>query len=96
MSTRWHTKGHELTGSPVSETVVDAVAGELLRARSAKHEVTLEASVHDLDQNLAVREADDQTVLGRVAILQSVLFQSLRLVATYYLFFAWVTNRLRA
>lgn len=47
--------------------MVDAVAGELLGPRSGENEVTLEASVHDLDDDLAVREANNQAVLGSVA-----------------------------
>ena len=57
------------TGSPVGETVVDAVAGELLGCSSAKHEITLEAGIDDLDDDLLVREADDKSVLGRVVLV---------------------------
>lgn len=86
-----------LTGSPVRETVVDAVAGELLGPRSGEHEVTLEASVHDLDDDLAVREANNQAVLGSVAAQGFNTAPSIyELVVTHYLFFAWVTSRLRA
>ena len=62
-----------LTSGPVSETVVDAVARELLRARSAEDEVTLKAGVHDLDDDFAVCEANDKTVLRRVAVDKLVL-----------------------
>ena len=47
--------------------MVNAIAGELLRARSAEDEITLEAGVHNLDDDFTVGEADDETVLGRVA-----------------------------
>ena len=47
--------------------MVDAIARELLRARSAEDEVTLEASIHDLDDDFTVRETDNQTVLRRIA-----------------------------
>ena len=56
-----------LTSGPVSETVVDAVAGKLLRAGSGEDEVSLEAGIDNLDDNLLVREADDQAVLRSVA-----------------------------
>ena len=55
------------TGSPVGETVVNAVAGKLLRAGSSEDEVSLEAGIDNLDDNLLVREADDQAVLRSVA-----------------------------
>ena len=54
------------TGSPVGETVVDAVAGKLLRASSGEDEVSLETGVDNLDDDLLVREADNQAVLRRV------------------------------
>ena len=56
-----------LTSSPVGETVVDAVAGELARAGVGEDEVTLDARVDDLDDDLLVGEANDQAVLGGVA-----------------------------
>ena len=34
-----------------------------------KDEVTLDTSVDDLDDDLLVREADDETVLGRVVLV---------------------------
>ena len=48
--------------------MVDAIARELLRARSAEDEVTLEASIHDLDDDFTVGETDDEAVLGRIAV----------------------------
>ena len=50
--------------------MVDAVAGELARAGVGEDEVTLDARVDDLDDDLLVREANDQAVLGGVAGLQ--------------------------
>lgn len=49
--------------------MVDAVAGKLLGCRGAKDEVTLETSIDDLDDDLLVREANDETVLGRVVLV---------------------------
>ena len=49
--------------------MVDTVARELLRARSAQNEITLKTSVHNLDNNFTVREADDQAVFGRVVFV---------------------------
>ena len=48
--------------------MVDAIARELLRAGSSEYEVALEASVDNLDDDLLVCEADDQTVFGGVAV----------------------------
>jgi hypothetical protein len=59
--------GQWRTSSPVSKTVVDAIAGELVRVCLSKDKVTLEASVDDLGNDVLVREADDETVLRRVA-----------------------------
>lgn len=56
-------------GRPVGETVLDAVPGELLRAGVGKDEVTLELGVDDLDDDLAVGEPDDETVLRRVVLV---------------------------
>ena len=56
------------TGSPVGETVVDAVAGKLLRAGSGEDEVSLETGIDNLDDDLLVREADDQAVFGCVTV----------------------------
>ena len=47
--------------------MVDAVAGKLLRAGSGEDEVSLETGVDNLDDDLLVREADDQAVLRSVA-----------------------------
>jgi hypothetical protein len=55
------------TCSPVGEPVLDAVAGQLAGMSRDENEVTLEAGVHDLADDVLVGEADNQTVLGRVA-----------------------------
>ena len=51
--------------------MVDTVTGKLLRTRSAKDEVSLAASVDDLDDNFTVGEANNQAVLGGVAVVRS-------------------------
>ena len=56
------------TGSPVRQTMVDTVTRELLRGRGAENEVALEARVDDLHNHLLVGEADNQAVLGGVAV----------------------------
>ena len=55
------------TGSPVGKTVGDAVAGKLVRTSGGENEIALDACVDDLDDNLLVREADNQAVLGSIA-----------------------------
>ena len=57
------------TGSPVGQTVVDAIPRELLRGCSGKNKVTLQTRVHNLYDNLLVGEADDETVLGGVVLV---------------------------
>ena len=55
--------------------MVDAVAGKLTRASVGQNEVTLDAGVDDLDDDLLVGETDNQAVLGGVAAkLIRVLF----------------------
>ena len=65
------------TGSPVGQTVVDAIAGELLRGRSAKNEIALEASVDNLNDDLLVGEADNKAVLGCVVLVLGLSDQAL-------------------
>lgn len=64
-------EGLRRTSSPVGQTVVDTVAGELLGARSSKDKVALKAGVDNLDDNFTVREADHEAVLRRVATVMS-------------------------
>ena len=59
-----------LTSGPVSETVVDAVSWELFRASGGENEVALDACVDDLDDDLLVGEADNEAVLGGIAVDQ--------------------------
>ena len=55
-----------LTSRPVSETVVDAISGELLGGGGSKHKIALNARIDNLDGDLLVAEADNQAVLGGV------------------------------
>ena len=48
--------------------------GELLGARSGKDEVTLKSGVDNLDDDLLVGEANNQTVLGGVAGFRGSVF----------------------
>jgi hypothetical protein len=57
------------TSRPVRQTMVNAIPRELLRGRGAKNKVALEACVHNLDNDLLVREADDQAVFGCVVLV---------------------------
>lgn len=66
----------KLTGSPVGETVADAVAGKLPRAGSGEDKVTLDAGVDNLNDDLLVCEADDQAVLGGVAAKRNISITS--------------------
>jgi hypothetical protein len=56
-----------VSGTPVGQAVVDAVAGKLFRGCSRKNKVSLQACVHNLDDDLLIREPNDQTVLGGIA-----------------------------
>jgi hypothetical protein len=47
--------------------VVDAVARQLPRPGLGEYEVTLKAGIDDLDNDVLVSEADDETILGRIA-----------------------------
>ncbi len=55
------------TSSPVGETVVDAISWELLRAGGNEDEITLNACVDDLDDDLLVGETDNKAVFRSVA-----------------------------
>ena len=61
--------GVRLTGSPVGETVLDAVSGELMRISRGKDDVSLNLGVDDLGDDVPVCETDDQTVLWRVVLV---------------------------
>lgn len=52
-------------GSPVGQTVLDAIALELVGVGGSKDLVTGDLGVHDLGDDVAVGEADNQTVLRR-------------------------------
>lgn len=86
------------TSSPVCKTVLDAVSWQLSRAGRSENIIALDAGVDDLNDDVAVGKANDEAVLGCVTektILTPVL-QDVLGIGTYYLFFAWVTRRLRA
>ena len=57
----------KLTSCPVGQTVLDAVARELGCTGLGEDKVTLKARIDDLGNDVAVGDADDQAVLGRVA-----------------------------
>lgn len=47
--------------------MVDAITGQLSRACLHEHEITLDAGIDDLDDDILVREAHNQAVFGSVA-----------------------------
>ena len=49
--------------------MVNTISRQLLRGRSAKDKVTLEASVHNLYDDLFVGETDHKAVLGCVVLV---------------------------
>ena len=59
----------ERTSSPVCQAVVDAIARKLARARLSEDKITLKTSVDDLGDDVFVREADDEAVLGGVVLV---------------------------
>lgn len=67
------TAGKEETGgvggSPVGQTLGDTIALELVRVSGGEDLVTRDLRVDDLSDDVAVGEADNQTVLGRVVLV---------------------------
>lgn len=57
----------EHTSSPVCQTVFDTVSWKFCRAGRGKDEITLQAGVDDLNDDILVAEADDETVFGSIA-----------------------------
>jgi hypothetical protein len=64
---RYHTSR---TSSPVGKAVVDAVSWKLLGGGSGENKVSLDASVHNLNDDLLVGEADNQAVFRCIAAKQ--------------------------
>jgi hypothetical protein len=56
-------------GSPVGQTSLDTVLGELVSVSRGKNKVTLELGVDDLADDVSVGEADNKTVLGGVVLV---------------------------
>lgn len=56
-------------GSPVGQTLLDTIALELVRVSGGEDLVTRDLRVDDLSDDVAVGEADNQTVLGRVVLV---------------------------
>lgn len=50
-------------GSPVGQAVLDAVLRQLVRVRRGQDDIALDLGVHDLRNDVAVREAHDKAVL---------------------------------
>jgi hypothetical protein len=58
-----------VSGSPVGQTTLNTVLGELMSISRGKNKVTLELGVHDLADDVSVGEADNKTVLGGVVLV---------------------------
>lgn len=67
------TAGKEQTGSvgssPVGQTLVNAVLGELVGVSSGENLVTRDLGVDDLGNDVAVGEANDHAVLGSIVLV---------------------------
>ena len=68
-----HTASNEKTdtvrGGPVGKAVLDAVRLELVRVGGNKHLVTVDFGRNNLGDDIAVREPDDEAVLGRAVLV---------------------------
>lgn len=75
------TAGKEKTGgvgsSPVGKTLVNAVLGELVSVGSGENLVTGDLRVDDLGNDVAVGEANNHAVLGRVVLVLGLGDQAL-------------------
>ena len=75
------TTGKEQTGgvgsSPVGKTLLDAVLGELVSVGGGKNLVTGDLGVDDLGDDVAVGEANNHAVLGRVVLVLGLGDQAL-------------------
>lgn len=66
-----------VSGRPVGEAVVDAIALELVGVSSGVDLVASDLSGDDLGDDVTVGEADDETVLGRVVLVLGLGDQAL-------------------
>jgi hypothetical protein len=75
------TAGKEQTGSvgssPVGQTLVNAVLGELVSVGRGEDLVTRDLGVDDLGNDVAVGEADNHAVLGRIVLVLGLGDQTL-------------------
>jgi hypothetical protein len=62
-------KTSAVRGSPVCKTVFDAIGLEFVGVGGAENLVTRDLRGYDLHDNVAVGEADDETVLGRIVLV---------------------------
>lgn len=58
-----------LTSSPICETVVNTISWQFPRVSGGQNEVTDEAGVDNLHDDVLVREADDKAVFGCVVLV---------------------------
>ena len=70
-------KTHAVGGSPVGQTVLDAIALELVGVGRDEDFVAGELGRHDLADDVAVGEAHDQAVFGRVVLVLGLGDQTL-------------------
>jgi hypothetical protein len=66
-----------VSGSPVGKTLVDTVAGELVGVGRGEDLVTGDLRVDNLGDDVAVGEANDHAVLGRVVLVLGLGDQAL-------------------
>jgi hypothetical protein len=62
-------KASAVCGSPVGKTVFDTVGLELVGVCSSEDLVAGDLGGYDLDDDIAVGEADDETILGRIVLV---------------------------
>lgn len=79
-----NTAGDQETGAvcgrPVGKTVFDAIGLKLVGVRSAEDLVASDLGGHDLHDDVAVGEADDEAVLGRIVLVLGLCDEALACV----------------
>merc|ERR1711939_625742 len=70
-------KAGRVGGGPVGETVLNAVARELVGVGGGEDVVALDLGVHDLADDVAVGDADDKAVLGGVVLVLGLADEAL-------------------
>lgn len=58
-----------ISSSPVGQTNLDTISGELMRVGRGQDHITLNLGIHKLTDDVGVGAADDETVLGGVVLV---------------------------